>query len=124
MGKVQELIGVVEAVAPGKRPPVMEAQALRTRARLAATRDEKEEVEAGFKEATGLFRELSLPFWMAVTLLEHGEWLAGHDRVEQAEAQLFEARQIFERLKARPWLDRLERVTQIARVPQAAEPSA
>jgi class 3 adenylate cyclase/tetratricopeptide (TPR) repeat protein len=124
LGKVQELLDIVEEVATGKRPPLMEAQVLRTRARLAATRGDKQEVEAGFKEATGLFRELSLPFWMGVTLLEHGEWLAGHDLMAQAEPLLMEARQVFEGLKAQPWLDRVARVARDARVPEPAEPGA
>jgi class 3 adenylate cyclase/tetratricopeptide (TPR) repeat protein len=122
LDKVQELLEIVEGVAPGKRPPLMEAQVLRTRARLAATRGDKQEVEAGFKEASGLFRELSLPFWMGVTLLEHGEWLTAQDRPERAEPLLLEARQVFERLKAQPWLDRLARIPRNARVPEAAEP--
>ena len=46
-----------------------------------------------------LFRELGLPFWLAVTLLEHGE-LTGDT------ALLDEAREIFEGLKATPWLER------------------
>ena len=45
------------------------------------------------------FRELGIPFWLAVTLLEHGE-LTGD------ESLLDEAREIFERLKATPWLER------------------
>ncbi len=46
-------------------------------------------------------------FWLAVTLLEHGEWLVAQGRGPEAEAVLGEAREIFVRLRARPWLDRL-----------------
>ena len=56
---------------------------------------------AGFEAAAAIFRELSLPFWLAVTLLEHGE-LTGD------QSSLAEAREIFERLEARPWLERLD----------------
>jgi len=43
-----------------------------------------------------------------VTLLEHGEWLAGSGRPAESERLLREAREIFERLGVRPWLERLD----------------
>ena len=64
-------------------------------------------VEPGFKAAAGMFREIGLPFPLAVTLLEHGEWLVQQGRPTDAEPLLREAREIFERLKAKPWLDRI-----------------
>jgi hypothetical protein len=48
--------------------------------------------------------------WVAVTLVKHGEWLAARGRAEEASTALDEARTILERLKATPWLDRIERV--------------
>ena len=45
-----------------------------------------------FKGATGLFRELPMPFYMAVTELEHGEWLREQGRESEAEPLLAEAR--------------------------------
>ena len=48
-----------------------------------------------YDAAVQRFRELGMPFWVAVTLLEQGE-AAGLD----------EAREIFERLEATPWLER------------------
>jgi class 3 adenylate cyclase/tetratricopeptide (TPR) repeat protein/ribosomal protein L40E len=122
LSKVEELLAVVEEVPPGKRPPLLEAQARRALARLASSRGDGQRVEAGFKEATGLFRELSVPFSMGVTLLEHGEWLVQRDRSEEASPLLEEAGQIFERLKAQPWLDRVGRVVSVAYEPVVAEP--
>jgi len=57
-----------------------------------------------FKAAAAGFREHGILFWVAVTLLEHGE-LAG-DR-----ALLDEARGMFEGLGATPWLERVDRAT-------------
>ena len=57
-----------------------------------------------------MFRELGSPFWLAVTLLEHGEWLVQEGRGAQAGPMLDEASDIFERLRARPWLERAEKV--------------
>jgi tetratricopeptide (TPR) repeat protein len=103
-GRADELLTMVEELPPGIRPPFLEAQAQRFRARMSNE-------EEGFKAAAGGFREYNLPFWLAVTQLEHGEWLVAHGRAEEAEPLLAEAREIFERLEATPWLERLEAVS-------------
>jgi hypothetical protein len=77
----------------------------RFRARLGSER-----AEDLFKGAAGLFRELALPFQMAVTELEHGEWLAAQARGEEGQSLLGESREIFERLEATPWIDRVHAV--------------
>ena len=82
-----ELVDGIEAVPPGLRSPYLAAQAHRFRARLG-------EPER-FADAAAGFRELGVPFWLAVTLLEQGE-----------PAGIEEARAIFERLGATPWLER------------------
>jgi class 3 adenylate cyclase/tetratricopeptide (TPR) repeat protein len=89
---VEELLARIEAVPAGSRPPYLDAQARRFRARLTGD-------AGGYLTAVEGFRTLSLPFWLAVTRLEHAE-LTG-DR-----ASLDEARSIFETLKATPWLER------------------
>jgi class 3 adenylate cyclase/tetratricopeptide (TPR) repeat protein len=89
-GKAMELLAAVEVLPRGRRPPYLEAQAARLRARMTGN------VE-GYKGAAALFRELGMPFWLAVTLLEQGE-----------PRGLEEAREIFERLEATPWLERLD----------------
>jgi predicted ATPase/class 3 adenylate cyclase len=94
-----ELLSTIEELPPGLRPPFLEAQAHRFRARM-------NEEEAGFKAAAGGFREYNFPFWLAVTELEHGEWLVLRDRAADAEPLLAEARLIFGRLEAKPWLER------------------
>jgi tetratricopeptide (TPR) repeat protein len=104
------LLDFVEQLPRGRRPQYLEAHARRFRARLAAADGRHDEAEQRFKRAVGQFRELAAPFWLAVCQLEQGEWLAGQGRGEEAEPLLDEAREIFERLKARPWLERLEQV--------------
>ena len=47
-----------------------------------------------------------MPFYLAVTQLEHAEWLAAQGASDEAEPLLAEAREIFERLEAAPWLER------------------
>jgi tetratricopeptide (TPR) repeat protein len=98
--KIEELLASIETVPAGSRPPYLDAQARRFRARLA-------EDGAGYEAAAEQFRELDIPFWLAVALLEHAEWLAAQGRAADAEPLLDEARGIFERLEATPWLKRV-----------------
>ncbi|MDP9232319.1 MAG: AAA family ATPase [Actinomycetota bacterium] len=115
LGKAEELLGAVESLPLGRRPQFLRAQCSRFRARLA---HDASEVERHYKGASGLFRELAVPFYLAVTVLEHGEWLIGQGRSDEADPLLAEAREIFERLEATPWL---ERATQGARAGRKAE---
>jgi tetratricopeptide (TPR) repeat protein len=94
--RADELVASIEAVPRGLRSPYLGAQAERFRARLA----EGEGAEERFAAAKRAFRALGTPFWLAVALLEHGG-LTGD------ESSLDEARETFEHLGARPWLERL-----------------
>jgi len=96
--QADELLVRVEELPPGFRPPYLEAHAHRLRARL-------EGDEAGYAVAATRFRELGMPFWVAVTQLEHAELLGDG---EEAERLLGEARETFERLEATPWLERVD----------------
>jgi hypothetical protein len=79
----------------------------RISAGLAALDGDALRAESSFKAALGRYREIRMPFWLGVALLEYGEWLAGDGRMDEAEPLLVEARQVFGRLRATPWLDRL-----------------
>ena len=96
--RATELVESVEAVPTGLRSPYLGAQALRFRARLAGSDEAAGEL---FEATAKRFRELGIPFWLAVTLLEHGELTGDAESLD-------EAREIFERLEARPWLERLD----------------
>jgi hypothetical protein len=63
-------------------------------------------VEQGFDAARQGFREIQMPFDLGVTLLEHAEWLHAQGREAEAEPLLAEARELFGKLDARPWLER------------------
>jgi predicted ATPase/class 3 adenylate cyclase len=104
--RAEELLLRVESLPPGRLPLLLRAQALRFRARLAAADGVRSQAEAGFTAAESAFREFGMPFWLAVTLTEHAEWLEGDVRADEAEPLLAEARAIFERLEAKPWLER------------------
>jgi class 3 adenylate cyclase/predicted ATPase len=108
VGKAEELIGRIDALPPGRSPQSLQAHALRFRALLAARRGDVDEAERLFKRTTALYRELSMPFHLAVARLEQGEWLTGQSRADEAELAFAEARELFERLAATPWLERVD----------------
>jgi predicted ATPase/class 3 adenylate cyclase len=108
---VERLLTSIDSLRPGERPPLVEAQAARFRARLADARGDQPSVEAGFIRAEDILRELELPFRLAVVQLEHAEWMAAHQRGDEAQPLLADARRTFERLEARPWLERLSAAT-------------
>jgi class 3 adenylate cyclase/tetratricopeptide (TPR) repeat protein len=97
--RLEELLVMIESLRPGERPPLLDAHARRFRAKLSGE-------EAGFEAAASRFRKLEMPFWLAVTELEHAERLLELGQVADAEPLLAEAREIFARLEARPWLER------------------
>jgi class 3 adenylate cyclase/tetratricopeptide (TPR) repeat protein len=106
--KVQELLDLVGTLSPGERTQFLDAQWTRFRARLDVQKGETEHVEARFKGAVGSLREISAVFHLATTLLDYGTWLIGEGRNQDAEPLFDEARGIFERLGAKPWLARLD----------------
>jgi class 3 adenylate cyclase/tetratricopeptide (TPR) repeat protein len=86
--KALELVERIEATPQGLRSPYLEGQAQRFRARLGETER--------YTAAVARFRELGLPFWTAVALLEQGE-----------QAGIEEAGEIFAGLRATPWVERV-----------------
>src|SRR5262249_28653246 len=107
LDEVRALLGRLDALRPGELAPFLDAQRTRLRARLSAV-EGSDGVEGGFKRSAGSFRELGMPFWLAVTLLEHAEWLIAAGRGAEADQLLDEAREIFGRLQATPWIERVE----------------
>ena len=103
--RAAELVATIDEIPSGLRPPYLTAQADRFRALLAGP---QESAETGFQAAQAGFRKIGVAFWLAVTLLQHGEWLVARGRPDGAAPLLAEARETFERLETTPWLDRLE----------------
>ena len=100
-GQAEELLARVEARPPGLRPPYLDAQVQRIRGRIERDADR-------LALAADRFRELGMPFWVAVTELEHAELLGdGDGGGDQAARLAGEAAETFTRLGAAPWLERL-----------------
>ncbi len=103
------LIERVDGLKPAQLLPLLEAEASRARARLAAHEGDVAGAERWFKRAVDHLRELATPFSLARAQLEYAELLAsrGTDG-DEAVALRAEAAKVFERLGARPWLARAE----------------
>jgi class 3 adenylate cyclase/tetratricopeptide (TPR) repeat protein len=104
LAKVEELLDWTAGLHSADRTRTFEAHEARFRARLADRRGEARE-----ETASARFRELGIPFWLAVSLVEESEALVAGGRAGEAEPLTAEAREIFEQLGARPWLERLDR---------------
>jgi class 3 adenylate cyclase/tetratricopeptide (TPR) repeat protein len=105
--KAEELLAIVEEESIGLRSPLLDATAERFRARLAG---DDPGADRHFTAAAAQLRALELPFHLAVVQLEHGEWLTARGRPDDAQPLLADARDTFERLRAAPWLERIDAV--------------
>jgi tetratricopeptide (TPR) repeat protein len=107
---VERLIDFVGSLPPALRSPLMRAGAARFAGLLAARRGDFRAAEERLIAATRELRQVESPFNLAQVLLDHADLLRHHGRDEDAAPLLAEARTIFEQLRARPWLERLEGV--------------
>jgi class 3 adenylate cyclase/tetratricopeptide (TPR) repeat protein len=101
--RVKEILAAIDAMPRARVSRFTLGHASRIRARLAGA---GEKAEAHLADAAAVFREIDVPFWLAVSLLELAEWLVARGQEGEAGPPLAEAREIFERLRAAPWLDR------------------
>ena len=88
-------------------PSTLVAQMSLQLARLASLRDT---AEPDFGDAVEALRRDDQPFWLATALLEQAEWLSSHGRGDEIAPLVAEAREVFERLRAQPRLERVERL--------------
>jgi class 3 adenylate cyclase/tetratricopeptide (TPR) repeat protein len=98
----------VRSFGPGQLAPFVDAQVARYDAHVAARDGDIAAAEQRFRSSAALLREIGVAFWLAVVLLEHGQWLAGRGNREDSAPLLDEARKIFEGLEAAAWLERFD----------------
>jgi class 3 adenylate cyclase/predicted ATPase len=103
---VARLIDFVAEYPPALRTPLLRSHAARFAGHLAARRGETGEADRRFAEAARAAREVEAGFVLGQILLDHGELLVAAGRPERAEELLDEARAIFGRLRAAPYLQR------------------
>jgi fatty acid-binding protein DegV len=100
---VRELVAGADAATRGKGWAVIDAQLARLRARLP-----EHDAIAELEEAERRFRDSEAEFHAAVAQAERAEHLVAAGRSDEAATILAEAREVFERLRATPWLRRVE----------------
>ncbi|TML44011.1 MAG: hypothetical protein E6G19_10735 [Actinobacteria bacterium] len=118
--KAEALLAIPETRDPGELTPFLYANVARLNALLEAARGNHERVEDLFRNAASLFREFGLVFHVAVTQLEHAEWLTSQQHTDAAEPLLVEARRTFEQLQATPWLERAAKAAATRGEPETA----
>ena len=104
--RVEALLVMAEGFPLVQRRPFLDAQTARLGAKLAARRGEP--ADEGFDAAARILRDLEMPFWLGVTLVEHAEYRLREERGDEAEPLLAEADTIFARLRAEPWSTRVQ----------------
>ena len=107
---LRDLLGRIEAIPRGTQPPTLVAHGQRCRALLGDSPDQR------FRSAAALLREYALVPDAALVQVDHAEWLVAQGRTEEAEPLLAEAREVFVRLDAVPWLERADAVGASERV--------
>jgi len=98
----KELLAMLDALQPGRLPPMLRAERDLARARLAGTGDSGEQFAVAI---TGL-REQSTPYHLAHGLLDYAAELARRGEAEAATQALDEATAIAVQLRCQPLLDR------------------
>jgi len=101
--KIGDLLTRIETLLERSDAPYLAAQAARFRARLIGQAEGAAAAEPHYRQAASAFREMASPFHLAVVSLERAEGLGETD---EARTLRDEARASFERLGARPWVDR------------------
>jgi class 3 adenylate cyclase/tetratricopeptide (TPR) repeat protein len=99
---LEMLIGFATELPPALRSPLLRAGATRFAGLLAARRGDNRTAQERLSAAIRELRLIDAPFVLAQVLLEHAELRGDGDEAE-------EARAIFERLRATPWLERCSR---------------
>jgi len=111
--KAEEVLTVLDGLRPGELTPLYRGLRARFRGRLSRGPEAWEH----FREAERAYEDLGAPFHLAVTQLEHAESLEAQGPSEEAEVLRAAARAVFERLGAKPWLERADRASAGERVP-------
>jgi class 3 adenylate cyclase/tetratricopeptide (TPR) repeat protein len=103
-----DALAAIDVLPPGDDTPWVRTVATRYRALVAAHEGDDTRAEETFKLAAAACREYRMRFHLAATQLEHAEWLVGQGRADEAAPLVDEARETFERLRARLWLERAD----------------
>jgi class 3 adenylate cyclase/tetratricopeptide (TPR) repeat protein len=105
---IEQLIRFVGELPAGARSPLLRAGAARLGGLVASRRGDVAHADRLLAEAADELTSVDARFFLAQVLLERAETLLVTSSAAEAEPLLAEARSIFVRLRATPWLDRLD----------------
>jgi tetratricopeptide (TPR) repeat protein len=109
LGEIEKAVELVEYL-KGKMVvdhDYLTPQVARFEPRIAAELGDHEGAEEGFQRALRLVERSDSPFMWAAARVEYAEWLIERGRPDEAGPLLISAKEIFERLRAKPWVDRI-----------------
>ena len=115
--KGDELLTLIEQAPAGSLRAGLRAIGAHFGARRAALHQDSATAAAGFAAAARILQEAGATFARAEVLLVHAEWLAAEGRLDEAAPLASEAREVFERLRATPYVERLDRLPVAATTP-------
>lgn len=105
----RELLALLDSQQSGHVVPLARAERDLARARLAG-QDGDPAAGAAFAAGISRLRELGRPHYLAHGLLDHARYLMGQDDAEAAAIATEEARDIGQRLRCQPLLDRADAI--------------
>jgi hypothetical protein len=114
--ELERMLAATDELAPVDTSPLSRAVAQGFAAVLASRRDEHATALQGFDGAVAALREIGHPFELAWALLEQGTALVRAGRREDATRPFDEARDIYMRLRADPWIERVDRAAELEEV--------
>jgi tetratricopeptide (TPR) repeat protein len=114
--KVEELLGYIEHLRPRELTPLLRAIGARFGAHLAGMRGDNVSPAEGFAAAVKAYAEIGAVVGIAQTQTEHAEWLIARGDNDGAAGLLDQAAEVFEPLRAQPWIERVQRARERAGV--------
>jgi len=112
---IDTLLATIDAATPVDRTPMLNAIESVSRGRLSALDGELQDAESRLREGAAGFAQLSMQFEHGRALYHLGRVLASAGSPD-APATLAQARAIFEQLRARPWVARVDTTRTIVAV--------
>jgi tetratricopeptide (TPR) repeat protein len=104
-------VALAEATPARERTRTLEIACARIRGNVAAAVGDEDAAADQYAKGLAIARNLGRDAELAPLLFDYGRWLVETGRADEAGPLLDEARALFEGMRAKRWLDRLDRVT-------------